>query len=84
MPTLSATFSEMLASCAYARPGTYFLAAPQPLARDSDSDDDADFDDDWLAHIESLECWARATMITLVGAATLNAFVQQNWDRSPA
>lgn len=58
--------------------------APNSDDDDDDSgDEDDDEDEDWLADVEQLERNVRCLLVMLVGAAALNAFVQQNWTGPP-
>ena len=58
------------------------MAGGDDAADDSDSDDDDDAAD-WLADIIDKERRVRALLVTMVGAACLNSFVQQNWTGPP-
>ena len=50
---------------------------------DDDEEEDEEDDDDWLNDMQQRERKVRATLVVMIGAAALNAFVQQNWTGPP-
>jgi len=52
-------------------------------SNESDSEEEEEDDDDWLNDMEQRERQTRATLVVMIGAAALNAFVQQNWTGPP-
>ena len=50
---------------------------------DEEDEEDEEDDDDWLKDVERRERKCRAATIAMIGAAALNAFVQQNWTGPP-
>ena len=76
--------AALLATCKVQQDAAQFiLFGGTAAADDDDEEEDEEDDDDWLNDMQQRERKVRATLVVMIGAAALNAFVQQNWTGPP-